>query len=761
MDDDEPAPQPAPAPRIASPAPVQQPMATGASSRFPAPLVPSHTGGSARSSTVRSPAPPVPAARGAALSPQPTGASAQKANNFFDSTPTEEKSDALANASAELGNLQNQVASTQRGVSQLRQQRTGIQESVTKIEDEIDDLKTSLAQAKAAYDLESTKMTNLEDRQKKGADELKSLKEQTIRAESDLSALREQKREVEELIMKDKEEAREFKVRLKGANDENAYLKEELERIRKEQRQQKGATVVGKKQLATAEGETERLRAELQAAKAAPTIQTDFVEDPAVTQEHARGIPLPASHVASPALSTASAKSMNPFARMGAFSPPVQPGGGSPQATDNALPRSASPMQQAATMPIEEQASTASGQAQPDPFGMSDFAAAIPASQPALQAPATRPAAKSGDAFPGFDDDFGNEFAPTSSATQPAAAGSTDFDSAFADFDAPAAPAAPAAAAPVPIASPAPSSTRAPPPPIPERKEKERSLPPAPAAELGSALSPEVEQQHLGSNLASTFPEEHGSRALPPPPPPNAARSASYDSDSDDDAGDGDLPPIADKSIEESDSDSDTGDEAVPGHAAGIAAAHASSPFTTEEKGKGREGVLEEPENPSYTAAPEHVQSQPATAEATPGLDALPGAFPTGSPAQSSVGYPDTFEDARDARSVSPAAQPVALPTVAESASEPAPTETAERAPTSHTGSSPTSAVLVEKPAENALPEVPASSGFDDAFGTAAPEETAARSATPPPLPERRQAVPASVEQAPKDDFDDFEDLAP
>ena len=474
MDDDEPAaslPEPAAAAgfsaftqqpqtqaRVTSPSPIQASPAGGSARGFPAPIVPTPTGGSGRSASARSPPPPVPLSRGVSSLSTPTSlpAAPKHINDFFDSTPTDENPPELSAQSAELGNLQNQVSQTQRSVSNLRGQRTKLAEDVGKTESQIAELKVSLGQAKAAYDVESTNMTNLETRQTKGSEELKTLREQTIRAESDLSALKEQKIELEQGILKDKEEMRDLRSKLKISNDEVAALKEQLEKLKKEARQQKGMLVVNKKQLATSEGEKEKVqrnigaeREEIQRAAAAPPATPSFDSPPPVQTEEMRSPVLPASNRASPGPNTPSGRSNNPFDRMinvvasGAAAALPVVGLAVPDAVAHAA-RASSPLHDAFSAPQQQQAEPPAAvsphrpaEKEQDPFGMSTSTGSLPPQQ--QQMPSS--------SF-GFDDDFGSAFgAPAqlsnTASQQPMDASrqkqqpAIDFDGAFADFDQP------------------------------------------------------------------------------------------------------------------------------------------------------------------------------------------------------------------------------------------------------------------------------------------------------------------------------------
>ena len=417
------------------------------------PLAPTATGGSFRASTpqsaTRSAAPPIPAVRSGLASP----ASQHRQADLFADESTDEP-EVLASPTVEqrneVNNLQTQVAATQRSVSTLRDQRTKQSKEAEDIEKEIGELKLALSQAKAAYDVESTNMTNLEVRHKTGNDELKKLKEQTITAESDLSALREQKIELEQSILKDKEEMREINRKLKATNEEVEALRQDHERLKKDIRQQKGLLVVHRKQLSTAEGQRETTQSDIaqstkelndtkaEVAAAGEQAAASVAPAAALLHEQARHVALPHSEAVSPAPSVTSIRSTNPFERKGAFSPALMAAGGAGvglAAAAAVVERAKSPL---AGDAVEHHSSLgevgdvpSSQDIDQDPFGAQD---GLQMSENTHQLPEATQIAAEG----GFDDDFNSAFGPPATAMtpQPArAAPTTDFDDAFAEFD--------------------------------------------------------------------------------------------------------------------------------------------------------------------------------------------------------------------------------------------------------------------------------------------------------------------------------------
>lgn len=204
-------------------------------------------------------------------------------------------------------------------------------------------LESQLASAKAQYQTETKLVADLQTRQSEQAANINQTRGELVTAESDLSALRAEKAEIEGSVLRDKEEIRGLQRQLKEVGDGNTAIKAEIEKLKKDARQQKGMLAIAKKQLATAEEhaekarkeaaaeqeelarakeELERTNAETEALAAAAKAAPEPGVAAAVTAAIATpdpiafpaGIPLPETpDVQSPAIST---KSNNPFGRL-------------------------------------------------------------------------------------------------------------------------------------------------------------------------------------------------------------------------------------------------------------------------------------------------------------------------------------------------------------------------------------------------------------------------------------------------------------
>ncbi|SNX86642.1 related to EDE1 protein involved in endocytosis [Melanopsichium pennsylvanicum] len=216
---------------------------------------------------------------------------------------------------AEFGNKSIQLQSTEKVVSDLQSKRGTLESSVATNASTIAELESRLATVRSQHETESKLVKDLEERQQKQNDELKTLREDVIREESELSALKAEKDELEQALMRDREDVRDMKKRMNDVQTETESLKEQLEKLRKHARQQKGLVAISKKQLATAEGEQDKVASEIEAVRRGELGEEEVDGHPAGATSAAAAAPTAAAEsVTSPA---ASVRSYNPFDRFG------------------------------------------------------------------------------------------------------------------------------------------------------------------------------------------------------------------------------------------------------------------------------------------------------------------------------------------------------------------------------------------------------------------------------------------------------------
>ncbi|KAL5532930.1 hypothetical protein ACEPAF_4704 [Sanghuangporus sanghuang] len=261
-------------------------------------------------------------------------------------------SSSVPDNSAEIGNVQNQLNSTNRSLETTKAERQTVESSLASQARQLSALQTQLSSAKAAYETETKLLETLRERFAAQSKDIAQTREQLISAESDLSALRVEKAEVEGAVLRDKEEVRELQRRMKEVGEEAERTKADIEKAKKETKHQKGLLAIAKKQLATREAERAKLAKELEdaerethetieelqateaeLAKEPEPIQTNGIASPVPvaseplrmdTPSIAAQQPLPASPPPSIGSPT-SARATNPFERLMMQSPGSRP----------------------------------------------------------------------------------------------------------------------------------------------------------------------------------------------------------------------------------------------------------------------------------------------------------------------------------------------------------------------------------------------------------------------------------------------------
>ncbi|KAL1867209.1 hypothetical protein Plec18167_008750 [Paecilomyces lecythidis] len=317
------APAPAPLPRSAADdlfgldsfaapppaAPSQVPQTTGGSNTaFQVPGSPARASPQGASSTFR---PFVPTSSfGQSLNPQLTGASPATPPQPIKSPPPPsddllgdndpEESNKLTQETTELANLSNQIGSLSREMQNVQGKRASAEQELTQNSQQKRDFESRLAQARAMYEKEVKDFKVLEERLNASRAETQRLQQEYALIEGSRQDLQNQYNQVSAALAADQSENASLKEKIKAANAAVSQLKPALEKARSEARQQKGLVAINKKQLATVEGERDKIQAEIDSAG---KDKQEPEEAGAVT-----GTP----RVASPAVSTTS-QGTNPF----------------------------------------------------------------------------------------------------------------------------------------------------------------------------------------------------------------------------------------------------------------------------------------------------------------------------------------------------------------------------------------------------------------------------------------------------------------
>lgn len=277
---------------VAPSSPIR-PIATGTqfkpflpSSSFGRTLVPQGTGGSTGSAPVAPRAQPQPAAHDDLLG---------------DNDP--EISNKLNNETTELANLSNQIGSLSKQMQDVQGQRTSTQNELNQASAQKKNFEQRLAQLRSAYEKEAKDVRALETQLTAARNDTKKLQTELAMLEGSLQDLQGQHARVLAALQADQQENAALKERIRVLNGEIAQLKPQIEKLKSEARQQKGLVAINKKQLATNEGERDKLKTEVQ----------DLTKENEELARQVSASPPPPPQVASPALSTSSAN--NPFFR--------------------------------------------------------------------------------------------------------------------------------------------------------------------------------------------------------------------------------------------------------------------------------------------------------------------------------------------------------------------------------------------------------------------------------------------------------------
>jgi epidermal growth factor receptor substrate 15 len=206
----------------------------------------------------------------------------------------------LTQDSTELANMSNQMTTLRNQMQEVQNKKTATEGDLNSVSKQKRELEVRLSQFKAAYEKEVKDVKAVEDRLAISRNETRKLQQELATIEGTLHDIQNQHRQVGAALEADQRENNNLKERIRQANAEISALRPQLDKMRNDARQQKGMVAINKKQLATNEGERDKIKSEITDLSKAPE---DFRSPPATT-----------SNVVSPAASTAS-HNTNPFFR--------------------------------------------------------------------------------------------------------------------------------------------------------------------------------------------------------------------------------------------------------------------------------------------------------------------------------------------------------------------------------------------------------------------------------------------------------------
>ncbi|GJN84947.1 hypothetical protein PLIIFM63780_008511 [Purpureocillium lilacinum] len=310
-------------------APIQTTMSTGGSNANDpfaggsAVLSPSSpVRGSAPTSTFK---PFVPSSSfGRGLTVQTTGdkPGARQSDDLLDDHDPE-ASKKISGETTELANLSNQIGSLSKEMQDVQSKRTTIQNDLNQSNSQKQNFEQRLAQLRTLYEKEAEDTRALEEQLRKSRSETQKLQGECMTLEGQYRDAQAQHQQTLTAYQADQQENTKLRERIRVVNGEIAQLKPQIEKLKSDARQQKGLVAINKKQLATTEGERDKLKTEAEDLTKANEEASRHIDSSSPVSTSAQ--------VASPALSSSSAN--NPFFKrtastdiMGAFSPPAPRG---------------------------------------------------------------------------------------------------------------------------------------------------------------------------------------------------------------------------------------------------------------------------------------------------------------------------------------------------------------------------------------------------------------------------------------------------
>ena len=308
-------------------------------------------------------------------SPSPDPFTSSASRDFLSDDEPSVPAPPLEDKSAEIGNLHNQLNSTNRSLNTVGDERADIQQRLAEQATELENLQTQLTAARAAYETETKLLATLRERYANQNADISKTRQELITAESDVSALRLEKNEVQNALLRDKEEVRELQKKMATAGAEIETTKVEIEKMKKEAKQQKGLLAIAKKQLAAREAEKAKVESErseteaelVEAIKEKDEAEAELAKEvgvvvstevPAIGQDITKpsssdvlaaavSQPLPdtpgGSVIGSPSLRSSSVRGTNPFERLTNASPPPSQSQFIPFSSSTGPPVSAQP----------------------------------------------------------------------------------------------------------------------------------------------------------------------------------------------------------------------------------------------------------------------------------------------------------------------------------------------------------------------------------------------------------------------------------
>lgn len=173
----------------------------------------------------------------------------------------------LTNETTELANLSNQIGSLTKQTTELKSKRASAEQELSTLSTQKQHIEMQLTALRSAYEREAEHVKNVEDQLAASKSETTRLRGEYAIVEAQYNELQGRKQELTSALESDKRENETLSQRMKVINAENINLRQELDRLQSQTRQQRGLVAINKKQVSTGDQERERLRGEIDDAR--------------------------------------------------------------------------------------------------------------------------------------------------------------------------------------------------------------------------------------------------------------------------------------------------------------------------------------------------------------------------------------------------------------------------------------------------------------------------------------------------------------
>ncbi|KAK8235107.1 hypothetical protein IWZ00DRAFT_438158, partial [Phyllosticta capitalensis] len=208
----------------------------------------------------------------------------------------------ISDDSVELGNMSNQISTLRNQMQEVSIKKNNTENDLNNTAAQKRDLESRLSQFRTQYEAEVQTVKQLEEKLNASRNETRKLQQELAMIEGTYQDLQAQHQQVATALNADQQENANLKERIRQTNAEIAQLRPQLDKMRSDARQQKGMVAIGKKQLATNEGERDKIKNEMN------ELRRENSQSPSDAR------PGSAAAAASPAPSNAS-HNTNPFFR--------------------------------------------------------------------------------------------------------------------------------------------------------------------------------------------------------------------------------------------------------------------------------------------------------------------------------------------------------------------------------------------------------------------------------------------------------------